>query len=226
MRNVTWNCSRGTCARKVPLLNTLAPDIAVIQECARPEIESEQCLWFGDNPRQGITIQATPPYGLRRLPALEGVPKFEEPVSVSGPSEFTILAVWSKAKQPCIYIQGVVKAVQMYRDWITASPNRTDRRFELERYLGCRAPARTESLCPGCALVRAWPGQRIHSFCGEAHGKETRPTYYFRWNEQQPFHIDYCFIPEIWARDMRRVEIGSYDNWKQHSDHRPLLVSL
>jgi len=57
MRNVTGNCRRGTYARKVPLLNTLAPDIAVIQECARLEIESEQCLWFGDNPRQGITYK-------------------------------------------------------------------------------------------------------------------------------------------------------------------------
>ena len=226
MRNVTGNCRRGTYARKVPLLNTLAPDIAVIQECARPEIESEQCLWFGDNLRQGITIQAAPTFGLRRLPTLEGVPKFVVPVSESGPSEFTILAVWSKAKQPCIYIQGVVKAVQMYRDLITASPTVLIGDLNSSVIWDDEHPRELNHSALVVLLSELGLVSAYHSFCGEAHGKETRPTYYFRWNEQQPFHIDYCFIPEIWARDMRRVEIGSYDNWKQHSDHRPLLVEL
>src|ERR1700677_4424245 len=46
---VTWNCSKGAYSKKVPQLDRFVADVAVIQECAKPEVESERCLWFGDN---------------------------------------------------------------------------------------------------------------------------------------------------------------------------------
>src|SRR5437763_1336119 len=105
MRIITWNCCRGTYLKNSTLLNSLRPDIAVFQECARPAQESENCLWFGDNPRQGITVQATLPYRLSALPTLPDVPKYVVPVAVSGPIEFTLLAVWTKAKQTHNYVE-------------------------------------------------------------------------------------------------------------------------
>lgn len=36
-----------------------------------------------------------------------------------------------------------------------------------------------------------------HEHFSEAHGQESRPTYYFLWNRRKPFHIDYCFVPEV-----------------------------
>lgn len=114
MRLITWNCCRGPHDKKVPLLAALNADIAVVQECAKPAIESDTCLWFGDNPRQGITVQAALPYRLRRIRELPGIPKFVVPISVSGPVEFTILAVWSKNNESHRYVEAVVKAVQMY----------------------------------------------------------------------------------------------------------------
>jgi endonuclease/exonuclease/phosphatase family metal-dependent hydrolase len=65
-----------------------------------------------------------------------------------------------------------------------------------------------------------------HAFYREDHGRETRPTYYFQWKLQRPYHIDYCFIPATWAKHVRRVEIGEYEEWKKHSDHRPLLIEV
>ncbi len=56
MRLVTWNCCRGAYAKKVPLLDPFEADIAVVQECAKPERESRTCLWFGNNPRQGLAV--------------------------------------------------------------------------------------------------------------------------------------------------------------------------
>jgi hypothetical protein len=38
------------------LLGPTAPDTAVIQECAKPAVEDDHCLWFGDNPRQGLAV--------------------------------------------------------------------------------------------------------------------------------------------------------------------------
>jgi len=44
LRLVTWNCCCGPFSKKVPLLDLLMPDIAVIQECPRPATTSDQRL--------------------------------------------------------------------------------------------------------------------------------------------------------------------------------------
>ena len=38
------------------------------------------------------------------------------------------------------------------------------------------------------------------------HGdKRESSTHYFRWKEEQGFHIDYCFIPQAWASHVTDV---------------------
>jgi hypothetical protein len=226
MNLVTWNCCRGTLAKKAPLLDALKPDIAVIQECAKPERESDTCVWFGDNPRQGIAVCARPPYRVHPMPPRKGIPKHIFPVSITGPTEFNLLAIWSKGNQDFPYIEGVVKAAEIYRDLILASPTvligdlNSNSIWDAKHHRDLNHSAFVR-LVGGFGLVSAY-----HAFHGEDHGREKTPTYYFQWKEQRPFHIDYCFIPEIWAQNIRRVEIGKYEDWRKHSDHRPLLVEI
>jgi exonuclease III len=223
---VSWNCCRGPFQKKVALLDTLNADIAVIQECARPPSESETCLWFGDNPRQGIAVIARPPYSLARLPARRSVPKFIVPVAVSGPRAFTLLAVWSKSRQKHNYVEAVVKGVRMYRELLTAGPAVVMGDFNSNTIWDkSRAADRNHS-----ALVKILNElgmvSTYHAHFNEAQGSETRPTYYFQWKETQTYHIDHCFIPAKWAEAITRVEIGTYEEWKLHSDHRPFIVEL
>lgn len=226
MNLVTWNCCRGTLAKKAPLLDALRPDIAVIQECGRPETESDSCVWFGDNPRQGIAICATPPYRVHAMPPRKGIPKFVFAVSITGPTDFNLLAVWAKGNQDYPYIEGVVKAAGIYRDLILSAPTVLIGDLNSSAIWDSKHPRDLNhsafvALVKSLGLVSAY-----HAFCGEDHGREKTPTYYFQWKKQRPFHIDYCFIPEAWASNLRRVEIGGFDEWKQHSDHRPLLVEI
>jgi endonuclease/exonuclease/phosphatase family metal-dependent hydrolase len=65
-----------------------------------------------------------------------------------------------------------------------------------------------------------------HQFFEEPHGSETRPTFYLLWKESRPYHLDYCFIPRSWASRVVRVDVGSFEEWRKHSDHRPLLVEI
>jgi hypothetical protein len=226
MRLITWNCCRGSYAKKAPLLDALRADIAVIQECAKPACESDTCLWVGDNPRQGIAIQAAPPYRLRRLPELDGVPKYVVPISVVGPLEFTLFAVWSKNNVPYRYIESVVKAVEMYRGLIIASPTVLIGDLNSNCIWDSEHPAERNHSALVALLRNLGLASAYHSFHGEAHGCETKPTFYFLWKEDRPYHIDYCFIPESWLNKIRQVEIGEFEKWKAHSDHRPLLVEL
>lgn len=189
MKLVTWNSCRGAYARKVALLEPLAPDVAVMQECARPLVQSDRCLWFGENPLQGIAVTVAEPYTIRALPAAANVPRFVFPVEVSGPESFTLLVVWSKGKQRS-HPPGLNHSALV-------------------------------ALLSELGLVSSY-----HHFFGEAHGAETRPTCYLLWKEARPYHIDYCFVPKEWATCIQNVEVGSYEAWKQYSDHRPLVVSI
>jgi hypothetical protein len=226
MNLVTWNCCRGAYAAKVPLLAPLGADVAVVPECARPLAESETCLWFGDNPRQGLAVTASNGYRLSRLPAKARIPKYVVPVQVTGPESFTLLAVWSKANQRYRYVTAVIKALQRYRALFTGSPVVVMGDLNTNLFWDSHHPAGENhsalmDLMEDLGLVSAY-----HHFFGEAQGCETRPTCYLLWKRERPYHLDYCFVPRSWASRIRRVDVGSYEEWQRHSDHRPLLVEL
>jgi exodeoxyribonuclease III len=65
-----------------------------------------------------------------------------------------------------------------------------------------------------------------HLFFGEEHGTETFPTHYFWWKQDRPFYIDYFFIPQMWAPQLRQVSVGGYEDWKHWSNHRLLVVGI
>lgn len=106
MRLATWNCCRGPYSKKAPLLGWMSPDIAVIQQLRLGESsKSDQCLWFGDNPRQGIAVLSAGEYRIRRLPIVDEVPRYVFPVEAVGPTSFQLLAVWSKGGQAFPYVE-------------------------------------------------------------------------------------------------------------------------
>jgi endonuclease/exonuclease/phosphatase family metal-dependent hydrolase len=65
-----------------------------------------------------------------------------------------------------------------------------------------------------------------HCFFGERQGEESRPTTYFQWNRDRPYHIDYCFISESWMSRLNSMEVGTFEDWSDISDHRPLTVDV
>lgn len=226
MRLVTWNCCRGGLSRKAPLLEPLAPDIAVIQEVAKPAAESDRCLWFGDNPRQGIAVTSAGPYTIRALPRKARVPKFVFPVEVMGPERFTLLAVWAKGGQRFRYVTGVVRALRTYRRLLEGTQtvvigDLNSNAIWDRSYPSVSNHSAMVQLLSDVGLVSTY-----HHFFREAQGEETRPTCYLLWKRDRPYHIDYCFVPTSWVTRMRYVEVGSFDAWKQHSDHRPLWVDF
>ena len=226
MRLVTWNCCRGLYLKNAALLHVLEPDVAVLQECAQPMAQSDQCLWFGDNPRQGIAVLAKGPYRIRALATVADVPRYAIPIEVTGPINFILIAIWSKADQEKPYVEAVIRAVELYRNLFTEYPTvlagdlNSNAIWDAEHAAGQSHSALVEMLFQ-LGLVSCY-----HYFNREKHGEEKQATYYFQWKEERPFHLDYCFIPAKWAPHLRCVEVGSYVDWKGSSDHRPILVEL
>jgi hypothetical protein len=95
MRILTWNCNRGPATKKLPLIAPLKPTISILQECPRPKEDDRSTVWFGDNPRLGITVSATSGYCVSTVrPAkCRDIPSRYK---VTGPISFLLLAVWAK----------------------------------------------------------------------------------------------------------------------------------
>src|SRR4051794_20644796 len=95
MRIATWNCCRGRFAQKTELLRALAPDVAVVQECARPPEESATVRWAGENPLQGVAVLTANGYAAEPIAVDCEVPRWMVPFRITGPMEFTLVAVWA-----------------------------------------------------------------------------------------------------------------------------------
>lgn len=226
MRLITWNCCRGSFDRKLSLLQELSPDIAVVQECGKPATEDLPFLWFGDNPRQGITLLANNGYRIDPLPQIPELPPYTIPLQVSGTREFLLLAVWSKRHPTYPYIEGVVRAVEEYRGLITCQPTVLVGDLNSNAIWDHHHPPLYNHSALVQLLAELGLVSSYHTFFGEEHGEETIPTYYFWWKQERPFHIDYCFIPHSWVPKLREVSICGYEDWKRWSDHRPLIVDV
>ncbi len=226
MRLLTWNACRGPFERKVPLLDALQADIAVVQEIAAPKTEREGTLWFGDNPRQGIAVVARAPYSLRRLDELPNVPKHVIPVAVEGPEPFILFAVWTLATRPLRYVRGLATAIDLYAHLFSAPEAVVLGDFNSNSIWDHEHPPHLNHSSVVARLQAHGLVSAYHHHRQQPQGQETEPTFYLQWNEAKPFHLDYCFLPRRWAPGIRRVDIGGYEAWREHSDHRPLLVEL
>lgn len=226
MRLITWNCCRGSFDQKMPLLQALNPDIAVVQECGKPVEENTACLWFGDNPRQGITLMANNGYLIQALPQIPEIPPYTIPVQVSGLRKFLLLAVWAKRHPIYPYIEGVVQAIKAYHDLIINQPTVLFGDLNSNAIWDRSHPPSGNHSALVQILADLGLASSYHTFFGEEHGAEKTPTFYFWRRQERPFHIDYCFIPESWVPQIKHVAIGGYEEWKRWSDHRPLIVDV
>lgn len=64
-----------------------------------------------------------------------------------------------------------------------------------------------------------------HTVRKQEHGKETAPTFHLQKNKEKDFHIDYVFAPDAWQQRLQ-MTVGGFSEWREHSDHCPLTVSL
>jgi exodeoxyribonuclease III len=221
---VTWNCCRGDAAAKLDALAVLAPDVAIVQEWARPAAPGgRQCVWFGGNPLQGVAVVAANGFEVEAVTgAVAGAPSAFA-AKVSGPTSFNLLAVW--AQRAPTYARAVLDALEEHRSFLLEGPSVVAGDFNTSNVL-----AKTVRSSGHGDIVRLLDelglASAYHYFFGEEHGGESRWTRYFQWNELKPFHIDYCFVPRAWLGRIRKVAVGSYADWAKESDHRRLVVDI
>jgi exodeoxyribonuclease-3 len=241
MRVVAWNCNMAL-HRKLDALKRLAPDVAIVSECADPaRLRLQGALgpgeadpiWIGDNPHKGLAVFAFNGYRARLAPAFHASLRYVLPVQISGPVEASLLAVWAQNLSGGITRKRqkgpLRRALGLYRDFLSAGPAlvagdlNNNVIWHKPGYLINHANAVAELEAYG--LVSAY-----HTHRGERQGEETTPTLYWRDRKKDgpTYHIDYIFIPRDWIACVRGLSVGSFEEWcgSGLSDHVPVLVDV
>lgn len=228
--------------RKVDVLLDLAPDIAVVCECAEPErlrtrsrsawMQSEP-VWIGRNPHKGLAVFAFNGYAARLADLYQPSLRYVAPVHISGPTECNLLAVWAQnASAGGIrkYQLGPLRrALSRYRGFLGERPAVIAGDLNSNTIWdkpGWRINHSTKvRVMESMGLVSAY-----HAIRGEAHGKESEPTLYWRdrTRDGPTYHIDYVFLPAPWIAKVRELTIGTFETWcgSGLSDHVPVIVDI
>lgn len=217
--------------KKSEAIMALNPDIVVIQEAEHPTKMNgsnlypviKDSIWLGDNSNKGLAILSFSSYKLSLSPVHSSDLKFVAPIIISGPTTFTLFAVWACHDKYLTY-NGVIKfAIKQYQDVIkdpcvVIGDWNANAIWDSKTGEGFSFNANS--------LTTKGMTSAYHSWFNEAYGRETRPTYYHRKRENEKFHIDYCFLSPQLRNKLGSVAIGSFDDWQKLSDHMPLIIDL
>jgi hypothetical protein len=230
---VAWNC-RLAFRKKVEKLARFRPEIAVISECESIERLGDKhtslfpnALWFGDNPHKGLGVFSTSAYSLTVHPAYDPRFRWVVPICVTGLESFTLLAVWTKdhkdRKQG--YIGQLFLALQQYQTLLEKETCLVV--GDLNSNAIWDSLPRVGNHTAVVQMLKEYGVESTyHCFFQEEHGQESVPTYYFHHHREKGYHIDYGFLPVEWIERVESVHIGTYEEWREWSDHVPVVVKV
>jgi len=233
---VTWNCA-GAFRKKTEQLARFGPDLAVIQECERPEkllfpadFKPSSIAWFGDNTAaKGVGV-----FGFSGLQVEAAAEVYDPtirycvPLRVTGAWNFHLVAIWAMPQtipRGSSYVGQVCRALEGYADFI-----RTQDTLLAGDFNSNQSFDRPRRPCTHGGVVERLAQEGIvslyHAYFHEPHGQESQPTFYLTKRVNRPFHLDYFFAPAHWSRRVTRLAVGDFAEWRPWSDHCPLFVEL
>jgi exodeoxyribonuclease III len=222
--------------KKATLIQKHKPDILVVPECEHPDklqfssnaINPTDILWFGSNQNKGLGVFSFNNYRLTKIENHNPEIKIVAPIAVHGGAlNFTLFAIW--ANNPTDpegqYVEQIWKSLHYYGSQMTSEKTMLigdfnsntiwDRKFRISNHSN---------------VVKVLQEKGIQSVYhlrhNKIHGKEKHPTFYLYRHKDKAYHIDYCFVSRDLAQKLQKVKIGSYDYWKQFSDHVPVIVTF
>jgi endonuclease/exonuclease/phosphatase family metal-dependent hydrolase len=223
---VNWNCNMSF-ARKRELVMALQPDLLILQEVSRRDIDdlpADFKHWIGNNPHKGLAIVAFGDHEYTIADCGTGELPWFIPLRIAD-LDLHIIAVWACVKTPQFrYVRVIHAALDCFESFIRAAPTIMAGDFNSNTIWDNKhgaldhthMTARLESL--GLRSL-------YHVLNTENHGEEITPTWYMYRNRTKGYHIDYFYVPEPF-NPTASLAIGHPDAWLPQSDHMPLTLDL
>jgi len=241
MRIVAWNCNMAL-HRKADALLRLKPDIAIVSECAQPDVMCSRApvdwleadpVWIGNNPNKGLGVFTFNGYSAALDDSYYHTLKYIAPVRITGPASFNLLAVWAqnasggntRKHQAGPLRRALTKNGDFLSGGDTVIAGDLNNNILWDRP-GWRINHQTVvDKLEDLGIVSAY-----HAITGEAQGRESIPTHYWRDRKKDgpTYHIDYIFLPEAWLGTVSRFDVGTFEDWcgSGLSDHVALVVDV
>ena len=235
LRIVVWNCAMALDSKFDALL-ALEPHLAIVPECAEPDIlrrkapsfEFRDVEWTGENPTKGLGVFAFDKLTLRRHQSWDRTHHIMIPVEVRGPIAVNLLAVWAFNHRvpPSVTPNPVTTetAIKKYAPFLSAATPLVAGDFNASAVWDKPRNPSFASLNQTLSALEMFSA--YHGSTGEAFGEERSPTLFWQRKPEQKYHIDYTYVHHTWRERVRRVDVGLAEAWLKHSDHAPLLVEV
>jgi endonuclease/exonuclease/phosphatase family metal-dependent hydrolase len=231
VRILVWNLNMAA-HKKIALLRRLEPDLAILPECAAPEVIVSKCpeftfadaQWQERSRHKGLGVFSFGNVRLTRSPSFD--PRFEVflPLRVTGRSRFHLLAVWALNFRAASGLT-MPDALRFYRRFLSRRAAVVAGDFNNSVFWD-RPGKRTNFVGVANSLSQLGLASAYHAVTGESFAQERQSTLWFLKRPHQGYHIDYCFMPQTWFSRSVSVWVGQHKEWLTHSDHAPLVVSI
>jgi len=232
MKVISWNCHQSfrTKAKKVLAMK---PDLLVLPECEEPSklsakgVHFHDAHWVGKNKHKGLGVLAFNGWRLEAIKECEPTIPYVVPMRVSkGDMSFVLFAVWSqKPSSHSNYGVRMWKALTSYSVLLSEekiiiagdfnSSSKWDRKGRKSNHSNIVK-----------ALYEHGIKSAYHEHFAEEQGQESQATLFFTYNEEKPFHIDYCFASEWFCERLSTMSVGNPTEWLEDSDHMPLIMQF
>jgi len=235
MRIISWNCNMAF-RKKAHKIIDYNPDILIVPECeSNDKIKFDMfskspndSFWYGENKRKGLGVFSFSNYTIK-LEEWHN-PEFKTilPLSVkNGREEFILFAIWANNPEDkdFQYIGQIWKAINYYESYF-----KHDKILLVGDFNSNTIWDKPKREGNHSTVVNVLESKNIfsayHKYYHLEQGKENHPTLFMYRHEDKPYHIDYCFASKYFINNLGNVNVGFYDDWKDYSDHMPLIVDF
>jgi hypothetical protein len=236
LRIVVWNCNMAL-HMKFERLLSLNPDIAIIPECAEPDVIRRKsadfafsdCEWAGLYPNKGLGVFSFGNLALRRHQSWERRNHIMLPLEIRGSIAANLLAVWAHNHRvpPSVNPEPGTTAdgIRYYADFLRVTSSIVAGDFNANAIWD--ATNRYPKFAEVDQCLRALKLTSIyHAYTNNSLGKEAEPTLLFTKNPDKKYHIDYIYVPQKWLSRPYSVTVGTAKEWLMYSDHVPVLAEV
>ena len=226
MKIVSYNTYKCTKA-KIDHILAMDADLYILPECfSKDHIflpEEYDMLWCGDDDltEKGLGVIWKKSLSVHVISEYKKI-KHMLPIIVKGAGfpKF-ILASWPTIwKEKKTYPQLLLEALKEYSFYLDRFPSMVVGDFNC--HIGQSGVRKSTGTFEDCIAEMECHGLRslYHELTGENFGTESTPTFYWQFNSEKPFFLDYAFSSMIPIS----FTIGKWE--REISDHRPLLIEL
>ena len=234
LRLVSWNCQSGF-HKKLPVLESLKPDVAVIQEVTEKALEmlelGRRARWEGAKGKKGLAVILFNDFKFLKPKKHKVVNQYFLPTKISnGKVDMELIGVWTKGLKDSHENGYVGQAHNFMTDNPRAFSAKTMFVGDFNANTIWDKGRREKTFSALVSKLEPYGVKSAyHHVTGDTHGKERHPTLYMYrhfHDEKKAYHIDYCFAGSHWLKKLEKVQIHKGEKWKSVSDHFPLVCDF